>query len=294
MNVSVINAKTEKSVLQHYSGQIQLFLYDLTCDYPFFKEWLDKVLSEIKTGLRQIVILTDMDYPLRVIGLTILKTEPDEKKICTIRVDKDYQRRGLGTELIKKSIEILGTNYPLATVSEKHIDAFRPFFKQFGFHITNKVKSLYHEGEYEYFFNVPYKRRDALMAVKPKYASTIFDGSKRVEFRKVCFAESVKRVYVYSSAPTMRIVGFFMVEKIEKDTPERLWKHYEHVGGVQREDFISYFTGINDGYAIVIKDVKLFKNTLTIEEVFGRNYTVPQNFRYIDNVNTLHVLNKLI
>ena len=177
MILSVLNAQTEKSILQHYTGQIQLFLYDLTCDYPFFKEWLD-------TGLRQIVIITDIDNPLRVIGLTILKTEPIEKKMCTIRVDKNYQRRGYGTALIKKSLEIMGTNYPLATVSEKHIDAFRPFFKQFGFHIASKVKSLYHEGEYEYFFNVPYKHRDVMMSIKPKYVNAIFKGV----FFRICKA----------------------------------------------------------------------------------------------------------
>ena len=294
MILSVLNAQTEKSILQHYTGQIQLFLYDLTCDYPFFKEWLDKALSEIRTGLRQIVIITDIDNPLRVIGLTILKTEPIEKKMCTIRVDKNYQRRGYGTALIKKSLEIMGTNYPLATVSEKHIDAFRPFFKQFGFHIASKVKSLYHEGEYEYFFNVPYKHRDVMMSIKPKYVNAIFKGSKRVEFRKVCFSESVKRVFVYSSAPTKRIMGFFTVEKIVKDTPERLWKHYENIGGILREDFMNYFSGIDEGYAIVIKDINLFKNVLTINEVFGCDYSVPQNYRYIDNVLMLHVLNKLI
>ena len=236
MNVSVLNAQTEKSILQHYTGQIQLFLYDLTCDYPFFKEWLDKALSEIKSGYRQIVILTDQVHPLRVIGLTILKTGPIEKKICTIRVDKDYQRQGFGTELIKRSLDILGTSYPLVTVSEKHIDAFKPFFKQFGFHIASKVKSLYHEGEHEYFFNVPYQQRNVLMSIKPKYANAIFGGSKKVEFRKICFEGSVKRVYVYSSAPVKRIVGFFTVEKIDKDTPEKLWKRYENVGGILRED----------------------------------------------------------
>ena len=255
MNVSVLNSQTEKSILQHYTGQIQLFLYDLTCDYPFFKEWLDKALSEIKTGSRQIVILTDQDHPLRVIGLTILKTESNEKKICTIRVDKDYQRQGYGTELIKRSLEILGTRYPLVTVSEKHIDAFKPFFKQFGFHIANKVKSLYHEGEYEFFFNIPYQHRNVLMSLKPKYTNAIFEGRKRVEFRKICFDDSVKRVFVYSSAPVKRIVGYFTIEKVFKDTPDRLWRQYENVGGILREDFMNYYSNVDEGCAIVIKDV---------------------------------------
>ena len=290
MTISILNAQTEKSMQQHYAGQILLFLYDLTCDYPFFGEWLKKALSEIRDGKRQVVLLTDESKPLRVIGLTILKTYLYEKKICTIRVAKDYQRQGYGTELVKKSLKILNTDHPLATVSEKHIDAFKPFFKQFGFHIASKVKSIYHEGDYEYFFNVPYEHRNVLMSIKPKYANAIFNGSKRVEFRKSCFAETVTRVYVYSSAPVKRIIGFFSVEKIDKDAPQKLWERFEKVGGIQQEDFMSYFSGLEEGYAIVVKDVELLENNLTVAEVFGRNYTVPQNYRYIDNVEILHVL----
>ena len=53
---------------------------------------------------------------------------------------------------------------------------------------------------------------------------------------------------------------------------------------------MNYFSGIDDGYAIVVKDVVLFENSVIIKDVFGRNYTVPQNYRYIDNVVLLHVL----
>ena len=290
MTTVILNAQTEKSSLQHYTGQIQLFLYDLTCDYPFFGEWLKKVLSEIKTGKRQIVIMTDEGNSRLIVGLTILKTEQQEKKICTIRVAKEYQRHGYGTELVRKSLEILKTNNPLVTVSEKHIDVFRLFFSKFGFRVVGKVKSLYHEGEYEYFFNFPYLHRDVLMSIKPKYADAIFKGEKRVEFRKVCFKETVTHVYVYSSTPIRQIIGYFTIERIEKDSPEKLWNRYSSVSAIQREEFFNYFSGVSRGYAIVVKDIHPFKNGLTIQDVFSSNYVVPQNYRYIDNVSTLHYL----
>lgn len=288
MTITILNAQTEKSSLQHYTGQIQLFLYDLTCDYPFFGEWLRRVLSEIKTGKRQIVIMTDDENPRLIVGLTILKTEQQEKKICTIRVAKEYHRHGYGTELVKESLKVLKSNYPLATVSEKHIDAFKPFFSQFGFRIVGKVKSLYHDGEYEYFFNVPYIHRVVLMSIKPKYADAIFRGEKRVEFRKACFKETVTRVYVYSSTPIRQIIGYFTIERIEKDSPEKLWKRYGSVSAIQRDDFFNYFSGKSKGYAIVVKDIHPFANGLTIQDVFSGNYAVPQNYRYIDNVSILH------
>ena len=76
MTTVILNAQTEKSSLQHYTGQIQLFLYDLTCDYPFFGEWLKKVLSEIKTGKRQIVIMTDEGNSRLIVGALQLEAVP--------------------------------------------------------------------------------------------------------------------------------------------------------------------------------------------------------------------------
>lgn len=287
MNISILNAHTEKSILLHYTGQIQLFLYDLTCDYPFFGEWLKKVFSEIITGRRIIVILTQEGSPQRVIGLTILKTYPQEKKICTIRIHKDYQRRGYGTLLVKKSLEILGISTPLATVSEKHIAAFKPFFRQFGFSIVGKVKSLYHLGEFEYFFNIPYVHRNVLMSIKPQYAMKILSGEKKVEFRRKSFPETIQRAYIYASSPVCRIVGFIDVDTQDTDSPELIWNRYKEQSSIVKDDYDKYADVSNAMTAILIKKAYAYENPLSIDEMLGDRALVPQNYCYIDNVSVL-------
>ncbi len=287
MNISILNSKTEKSILQHYTGQIQLFLYDLTCDYPFFGEWLKIALSEIVIGKRQVVILTEECNPQRLIGLTILKIDPSENKICTIRVDKDYQRLGYGTELVKKSLELLGTDCPLITVSEKHIDAFIPFFKQFGFKISGKVKSLYHNGEFEYFFNMPYVRRNVLISIKPKYVEKILRKEKTVEFRKKCFPDTVWKAFIYASSPIKKIVGYFQIDSLDTDTPENIWKRYQSKGSITKNEFDKYTAHCSKVTAIIIQKVYTYQVPMSFNAVFGETAKVPQNYFNIDNVAIL-------
>ena len=72
--------------------------------------------------------------------------------------------------------EILNCEKPLITVSEKLICDFLPFLRKFDFKLVSKVKSLYLEGHYEYFFNKEYSHTNILLSIKPQYANAIFSG----------------------------------------------------------------------------------------------------------------------
>lgn len=126
------------------------FLDHLTDDYPDFHEWIDKVFNQIPLGTR-IILMDVCDGLIR--GLVILKTDSDEKKICTFKVDEKYQRQGIGTRLLHESYKMLGTNKPMISVSERHIDAFKPFLEKEGFELKRTVLSLYRQGRREFFFN---------------------------------------------------------------------------------------------------------------------------------------------
>lgn len=291
MKISILNKYTDKSVLRHYTGQVRLFLYDMTCDYPFFGEWLNMAMSELTTGRREALVLTEEDKPRRLIGLTILKNDPEEKKICTIRIAPDFQHRGWGTVLIKKSMEILGTDKPLITVSEKHIDVFKAFLKQFDFQVVNKMKSLYHVGEYEYFFNVPYLHRNVLISIKPQYVDKILSGEKKVEFRRKCFSKDVKRAYIYASAPESAIIGYFEVVSLDTESPDNIWQRYADVGGIIESDFFKYANGSEVMTAIQVGKICQFKTNIHLCDLkeYGM-MSVPQNYCYIDNVMVVKYL----
>lgn len=116
---------------------------------------------------------------------------------------------------------------------------------------------------------------NVLLSIKPKYANAILLGQKLVEFRKLVFKKEIERVYIYSSAPEQRIIGYFTIEDIISDTPKKLWQEFSEVGSISEEDFFDYFANKKIGYSIKIKDVTRFRRSKNPKEIF-ENF-VPLN-----------------
>ena len=66
---------------------------------------------------------------------------------------------------------------------------------------------------------------NAILSIKPIYAHEIIKGNKKIEFRKLRFKRDVERVYIYSSSPEQKIIGYFTIKTIEESTPLDLWKN---------------------------------------------------------------------
>lgn len=288
MFFQIINKYSDSKEKHNIFKEIRLFLHELSCNYPLFDKWLEKVFVETNCTKRTIIYCESEDK--KIVGIAILKNTIKEKKICTIRVAKEMQHCGIGSKLMDMSLAILGDKRPLITVSEEHIDDFKPFLKHYGFKIFQKVKSVYCENKYEYFFNSPCIHENVIMSIKPKYADKILNGEKKVEFRKKVFPNTVNKVYIYSSFPVMRIVGLFVVDYIEKGTPDEIWKNNKEHGGITERAFREYFDG-NIAHAIHIREIKCFRKPILLSDIFTLQYKAPQNFRYIDNVLALEKLN---
>ena len=85
-------------------------------------------------------------------GITILKLYGN-KKICTIRVGDKFQKQGLGTKMMIKSMEILECNKPLITVSNSRNNEFLKLFKYLGFKKRGEVIGLYVKNVSEIIYN---------------------------------------------------------------------------------------------------------------------------------------------
>lgn len=288
MKYIVLSNTTEFLKRARFFSSLRLFLSVLEFDYPFFTNWLDKVFVELNTPNRKIILCVS-DDEVHIYGVAILKDSVDEKKICTIRVERVYQRLGIGTRFVRMAQDILDCEKPLITVSEKMISDFRPFLKKFDFELCSKVKSLYLNGQYEYFFNKEYLHKNILLSIKPKYADAIFSGDKKIEFRKKIASSSVGRVFVYSSFPCKRIIGYFDIERILYCPPIVLWNKYKNIGCISYDEFFGYFTGVSFGYGILISNFYKYKNGFELYEILENN-KAPQNFIYVDNVQILKKL----
>jgi predicted transcriptional regulator len=124
---------------------------------------------------------------------------------------------------------------------------------------------------------------NVLLSIKPKYANAILSGEKQVEFRKLTFKKEIERVYIYSSAPEQKIIGYFTIEDIISDTPKELWRKFNSVGSITQEDFFDYFANKEIGYSIKIKNVNRFRKSKDPKTIF-KNFVPPQSYMYCETL----------
>lgn len=115
-----------------YREAIFNFLWKLAFEYTGFCKWYNGLFLDYSTlnNDREIIICTFHNH---IIGISILKNSDSEKKICTLRVAKEFQKNGIGKRLINKSIEYLESDFPLITMQSSKFYQFNKLFKYFGF-----------------------------------------------------------------------------------------------------------------------------------------------------------------
>jgi predicted transcriptional regulator len=106
-----------------------------------------------------------------------------------------------------------------------------------------------------------------LLPIKPRYATQIMDGSKRV--------------VVYASAPVQRVLGCFRVGRVETDTPASLWERYSDVGGIGSADFWAYFGDRDRGTALCVDTVLTLRRPLSLADLDG-SLRASQSYKYLD------------
>lgn len=122
----------------------------LKSEYPEFEEWFhNKVMPGLYNGTRIMCIAKDDTD--NMVGILILK--PSENKICTLKVPKEFQGKGIGNLLMEKAFEILGTAEPMIAISESHIEEFKGLLDHYRFKLIAVYHGYYGNGKREYSFN---------------------------------------------------------------------------------------------------------------------------------------------
>lgn len=121
-----------------------------------------------------------------------------------------------------------------------------------------------------------------ILPIKPEFVSKIFSNEKQYEFRKVIFKNKrVKDIVIYASSPISKVVGEFEIDKIIKDTPDKVWALTKDKAGITEEYYKRYFKGKEVAYAIKIKHVKKYSRPIGLQDL-GIKYA-PQSFMYLKN-----------
>jgi len=122
-----------------------------------------------------------------------------------------------------------------------------------------------------------------LLSIKPEFVEKIFNGTKRVEFRRNIFrSDKISSIVVYASSPVQKIIGEFEIDEIMTGSPEHLWCETSKDAGISKLYFDQYFADKCTGYAIRIKSVKKYRHPLCLKLDFNISHP-PQSFQYLPN-----------
>ncbi|WP_426044216.1 hypothetical protein [Caulobacter sp. DWR3-1-2] len=129
-----------------------------------------------------------------------------------------------------------------------------------------------------------FSRRDFLVSIRPTHVEKIVGGLKTVELRRR-FSEDVAPgaiILIYSTSPTQAIVGSASISGVRRLQLDDLWERYGDAACIDRDTFDGYFNGLEEGYAILLEDVKPFARQVAaadLKEQFG--FVAPQSFMYL-------------
>ena len=122
---------------------------------------------------------------------------------------------------------------------------------------------------------VPYA---VLISIFPLYSNQIFEGSKKIDFRKKNFSSDIKKIVVYSTLPVGKIEGVWDYDGVEESTPAGLWKKYSKVGGIKKDKYDTYFFESEIAYGIKVKNPVRFNKPVPIDEIGKKP---PQAYVYL-------------
>ena len=118
--------------------------------YPEYLKWYySKNIPRVLNGSGEIIFFLD---GLTVAGLSILKKDIQEAKICTLMISKEYQKKGYSKELLESSFEFLGTDKPLITIPSNRIEEFQGIISTYDWKESQKTDIYLSE---EIIFNDP-------------------------------------------------------------------------------------------------------------------------------------------
>lgn len=125
-------------------------------------------------------------------------------------------------------------------------------------------------------------KRVLLLSLRPRFADAILAGTKTVELRRRAInAQSGTRVILYSTAPTMAIVGTAYLRRVDVANPEDAWKRYSTTLGLAKDEFDAYLDGSKRAYLLHLIRVCQLDKPLHLHELRSSGFRPPQSFRYI-------------
>ncbi len=114
-----------------------------------------------------------------------------------------------------------------------------------------------------------------LISVKPQYALLIVAGIKRYELRRR-FSKDLHegtKAIVYASNPISAVVGEAIIKKVHTLSLPDLWNLVAIDAMISKNEFISYYEGLQTGYAIEMTSALRYEHPVAL-----KNHTETKRF----------------
>lgn len=169
-----------------YQYEIYKFLCRLVFEYQGFQSWYEGLYTEefeLKYN-REIIICEEQ---FRIVGVAIIKNDLQEKKICTLRVAREYQHQGIGHNLVEMCMQQLHTDKPMITLHKSKMNQFEKLLSYYNFELEQTQKHYYSIFSTELVFNglLPEKElvfnKIELMDMDKLYRMVVLRGKKNFE-----------------------------------------------------------------------------------------------------------------
>lgn len=141
-----------REIKKIYKNEIYKFLGRLIFEYHGFSKWYSDLFlesAELKSN-REIIIC---ENELKIAGIAILKKDKEEKKICTLRVAKEFQHQGIGHQLVEMCMQELCTEKPMITLHQNKLNQFEKLLEYYNFELEQTQKHYYSIFSTELVFN---------------------------------------------------------------------------------------------------------------------------------------------
>jgi predicted transcriptional regulator len=123
-----------------------------------------------------------------------------------------------------------------------------------------------------------------LLSLKPKFASAIYSGIKRVEFRRVSpRCEVPIEAFIYETMPVGLVTGMVRVKEIVVAPEEALFALAKD--DPMLEDYRRYLAGAHNPCGLVLGGIERFASPRALAGLIGRGARAPQSWCYVNGPN---------
>lgn len=123
-----------------------------------------------------------------------------------------------------------------------------------------------------------------LLSLRPPYADAVFEGSKRIELRRVRPRLAAGTlIIIYATLPKAAIVGSVRVTRVIEKSPSALWNQHGRLTAICRQEFFGYFDQAELGYGIELENPTLWPEPLPLDGLRSAipGFRPPQSYHYL-------------